>query len=248
MPPTYIDASPCTRRIGDPGSNQRGPGVPWMRSRVAGPLGPATRSKTRRCTCERAAATGVTLGVCPAGGDHNQTDSVDGMGSVSAEAYRHAMAHLCGGVCLVTCQANGLDHAMTATAVSAVSLTPPLLLVSVDRKSRFHAALEAADDLAVTFLADRQVDCARHFARSGRDLTTQFDGVATRRLSNGCLILRDGLSGVGAHIESRLPGGDHTLVLAELTEVAAGAAPASAGPLVHFRSGFHALPDAHPLA
>jgi len=165
------------------------------------------------------------------------------MGSVTAGVYRHAMSHLGGGVCLVTCRANGLDHAMTATAVIAVSLTPPLLLVSVDRRARFHAALEAADDLAVTFMADHQVELAHHFARSGRALATQFDGVATRRLDNGSLILPDALTGVGAHIESRLPGGDHTLILAEMTEVAAGTASASAGPLVHFSSGFHALLD-----
>jgi flavin reductase (DIM6/NTAB) family NADH-FMN oxidoreductase RutF len=176
-----------------------------------------------------------------------RTDNVDSMGSVSAEVYRHAMSHLGGGVCLVTCRANGLDHAMTATAVIAVSLTPPLLLVSVDRKSRFHAALEAADDLAVTFLADHQVDLARHFARSGRDLATQFHEVGTRRLENGCLVLPDGLTSVGAHVESRLPGGDHTLVLAEMTEVMPGTAPASAGPLVHFSSGFHPLGDGGPL-
>lgn len=165
------------------------------------------------------------------------------MGSVSAEVYRTAMSDLGGGVCLVTCRANGLDHAMTATAVIAVSLTPPLLLVSVDRKSRFHAAIEAADELAVTFLAAHQIALARHFARSGRDLVTQFDDIATRRLHNGCLTLPDALTGVGAHIESRLPGGDHVLVLAELTEVATGTATPSAGPLVHFRSGFHPLVD-----
>jgi flavin reductase (DIM6/NTAB) family NADH-FMN oxidoreductase RutF len=170
------------------------------------------------------------------------------MGTVSVEVYRHAMSHLGGGVCLVTCRANGLDHAMTATAVIAVSLTPPLLLVSVDRKSRFHAALEAADELAVTFLADHQVDLAHHFSRSGRDLATQFVGIVTRRLDNGCLMLPDALTGVGAHIESRLSGGDHTLVLAELTEVAAGAPPPAAGPLVHFSSEFHALSAPRPAA
>lgn len=166
------------------------------------------------------------------------------MESVTAEVYRHAMSHLGSGVCLVTCRASGLDQAMTATAVSAVSLTPPLLLVCVARTARFHAALDETTEIAVTFLADFQVDVAWHFARSGRDLATQFDGVTTRRLENGCLVLPDALAGVGAHIESRFPGGDHTLVLAEMTEVAPGTAPAPAGPLVHFSSGFHALRDA----
>src|SRR4051794_2587038 len=43
MPPTNIEASPCTRVIGLPAGNHRGPGVPWMRSRCRAPSGPATR-------------------------------------------------------------------------------------------------------------------------------------------------------------------------------------------------------------
>ena len=46
MPPTNIDASPCTRVIGLPGSNQRGPSRPWIRSRCRGPSGPATRANS----------------------------------------------------------------------------------------------------------------------------------------------------------------------------------------------------------
>src|SRR4051794_4580548 len=41
-PPTNIDASPCTRVIGLPASNQRGPSRKWIRSRCLGPSGPAT--------------------------------------------------------------------------------------------------------------------------------------------------------------------------------------------------------------
>ena len=46
MPPTNIDASPCTWRIGASSSNQRGPTAPWMRSRRRGPSGPATRANS----------------------------------------------------------------------------------------------------------------------------------------------------------------------------------------------------------
>src|SRR6476469_3335442 len=41
-PPTNIDASPCTRRIGRSGANQRGPGALWIRLRRPGPSSPAT--------------------------------------------------------------------------------------------------------------------------------------------------------------------------------------------------------------
>ena len=45
MPPTNIDASPCTLAIGLSGSNQRSPSGRRRRPRSAAPPGPAMRSK-----------------------------------------------------------------------------------------------------------------------------------------------------------------------------------------------------------
>ena len=43
----------------------------------------------------------------------------------SADALRHAMGHFSSSVTVVTARAGGRHHAMTATAVSSVSLEPP---------------------------------------------------------------------------------------------------------------------------
>ena len=66
---------------------------------------------------------------------------------------------------------------MTATAVSSVSLVPPLILVCVSRSSRFHTAIMEADAWCVSLLTADQEPLARHFANRGRDLLTQFDHV-----------------------------------------------------------------------
>ena len=59
----------------------------------------------------------------------------------SADALRHVMGHFASGVTVVTALRHGVKHAMTATAVSSVSLVPPLILVCVSRSSRFHTAI-----------------------------------------------------------------------------------------------------------
>ena len=71
-------------------------------------------------------------------------DSVAG----SADALRHVMGHFASGVTIVTALRHGVKHAMTATAVSSVSLVPPLILVCVSKTSRFHTAIMEADTWA----------------------------------------------------------------------------------------------------
>src|SRR4051794_20121604 len=57
-----MEASPWTRVIGLPGSNQRGPGVPWIRSRCIAPCGPATRAKMASFNRPRMLPTVSSLG------------------------------------------------------------------------------------------------------------------------------------------------------------------------------------------
>ena len=64
MPPTNIEASPCTVRIGEPGGNHRGPGVPWIRSRLASPSGPATRRNREVPARSRTDERGLTSPSC----------------------------------------------------------------------------------------------------------------------------------------------------------------------------------------
>ena len=54
--------------------------------------------------------------------------------------------------------------AMTANALMSVSLEPPLIVVSVRRRARLHAALQAAGGYGVTVLGEGQEVQARRFA------------------------------------------------------------------------------------
>src|SRR4051794_17900802 len=74
---------------------------------------------------------------------------------------------------------DGVAHAMTANAFTSVSLDPPLVLVCVDKGVRMHAAVLECGYWAVSVLAGGQQAIADRFARSGRDLYSQFDGIGT---------------------------------------------------------------------
>ena len=121
------------------------------------------------------------------------------------------MGQFASGVTVVTALRHGVKHAMTATAVSSVSLVPPLILVCVSRSSRFHAAIMEADAWCVSLLSADQEPLARHFANRGRDLLTQFDHVPhtpSPRQRHAADRRRAGLDGV-RHLWSARRRGPH---------------------------------------
>ena len=160
----------------------------------------------------------------------------------SADALRHVMAHFASGVTVVTALRHGVKHAMTATAVSSVSLAPPLILVCVSRSSRFHTAIMEADAWCVSLLNAEQESVARHFSNRGRDLLTQFDGVAyTPSPASGTPLIDGALAWMECVTYGRHDGGDHTIVVGELVHASGPATlegPGRKAPLTYYQGTY----------
>ena len=63
--------------------------------------------------------------------------------SQTALALREGLRRLAKAVVVITCQHGGERFAMTATAVSELSMDPPSLLICVNRSASLHAPLSA---------------------------------------------------------------------------------------------------------
>jgi flavin reductase (DIM6/NTAB) family NADH-FMN oxidoreductase RutF len=72
-----------------------------------------------------------------------------------------ALRRLASSVSVVTCRHKGRNYAMTATAVSAVSMDPPSMLVCVNRSGGFHDALDQAGEFAINVLSRAHVDISK---------------------------------------------------------------------------------------
>jgi flavin reductase ActVB len=143
------------------------------------------------------------------------------------------------GVTVVTTRdRRGEPWGLTATAVCSVSLTPPLILVCVDRTAECYAAFRRAEAFAVNFLHGGQEPLSRHFARKTR---RKFDGIPHRPGITGSPILADVLAHVECRVRARHPGGDHTIFLGEV--VGSGVSPldGAGSPLLYFRGGYARL-------
>ena len=86
-------------------------------------------------------------------------------GDIPADEFRAAMASLAAPVTVVTCyDASGAPRGLTASAVSSLSLDPPLLLVCLDRGSRTHDVLLSADAFTLHLLSPENAELAKKFA------------------------------------------------------------------------------------
>lgn len=75
-----------------------------------------------------------------------------------AEALREGLRSLAKAVAVITCQHGGQRYAMTATAISELSLDPPSMLICVNKLATFHQPLSQGADFCINILRAEQAD------------------------------------------------------------------------------------------
>ena len=123
---------------------------------------------------------------------------------------------------------------MTASAVAAVSLVPPLLLVCIGKQASCHDILLATDVFALNVLAEGQEELSNRFATDGTDRFRSVEHSA----GHEDLPL---LEGIAAHVVCRawknVDAGDHTIFIGSVVRGTVH----ERGPLLHFRGAYGAL-------
>jgi flavin reductase (DIM6/NTAB) family NADH-FMN oxidoreductase RutF len=129
-----------------------------------------------------------------------------------AIAFRRTLGMFATGVTIITTRSADQVHGMTANAFMSVSLRPPLVLVSVDRRARMSNLLHEGTKLGVNVLEAGQAVLSDHFAGRAVDAHTEprFELVHDTPLVEGAL----------AHLVARIVrsywGGDHSLFLGQV--------------------------------
>lgn len=153
---------------------------------------------------------------------------------VTPEEYRDVIGRFATGVTVITAIEHGRWYGATASAVSSLSLEPPMLLVCLNCESTTGAAVTRAGSFAVNILAESQDQLAQRFASRHPD---KFEGVSIAQGERGHPLLEDALAHLECRVTEQVMGGTHTVFLAEVDR-AFGRAGA---PLAYFRGQFGRL-------
>ncbi len=161
---------------------------------------------------------------------------------VNDAAFRAALGRFASGVTVVATvdPEDGVDHAMTVSAFTSVTLDPPLVLVAVDRRHRFHDPVLRAGRWTVSILSREGQAGATWFATRGRPLADQLERVAYRRGEHtGAALMSDAVAWLECETWAAYDGAGHTLLVGKV--LAAGSSESTDDPLLYYRSHFGSL-------
>lgn len=144
-------------------------------------------------------------------------EAAAGADSDTAVEFRRTLGMFATGVTVITTLGDEQVHGMTANAFMSVSLQPPLIVISVDRRARMNNLLREGVQFGVSVLEEGQSVLSDRFA--GRDTEGPepvFELVHETPLVEGAL----------AHLVARVVrsywGGDHSLFLGRVEYVRYG--------------------------
>jgi 4-nitrophenol 2-monooxygenase / 4-nitrocatechol 4-monooxygenase, reductase component len=152
--------------------------------------------------------------------------------AVDSAVFRNVIGTVTSGVMVLTTRDRDGDHGMTLSAVSSLSLEPPMLLVCLNMRSRTQQAVLDAGRFAIHVLDHQQAWIAERFARpSGAD---KFAGVAVRTGIVDVPVLADALAVVECRVSEAVTGGTHRVFLSNVVHAEAR----EGSPLAYFRGKF----------
>jgi flavin reductase (DIM6/NTAB) family NADH-FMN oxidoreductase RutF len=165
------------------------------------------------------------------------------MSGVDQAAFRRAAGQFASGIVVATTSLEGVSHAMTATAFTAVSLEPLLILICAEKIARFHDAVLAAGTWAISVLGEDGEKTATWLATRGRPLEGQLDTIRHHTGPvTGAPILDDALAAMECRTSAVHDGGDHSILVGEVVGVSEPRP--GGGPLIHYASRYRTLRNA----
>ena len=157
------------------------------------------------------------------------------LATIKQHHFRRVCSKYATGITILTIlDSRGDPHGMTVNSFTSVSLTPPLVLVCLDRQAAILCHFACGTRFAINVLHEEQKDLSTAFARTGRD---RFEGVEWRPGETGAPVLPQVLATLECEVTQMVEAGDHFVVIGE----ALHASWREGQPLIYFNSGYQAL-------
>ena len=142
--------------------------------------------------------------------------------TVESELLRQAMRFWATGVTVVTAAHAGVQHGMTVSSFTSVSLTPAQVLISLAQNTRTHDLIMRSHHFGISILAESQFDLSDLFAGRVPDDADRLNGLETISLVSGTPLLKNGLAQLDCHVVTTLGSGTHTIFIGEVLSAQSG--------------------------
>lgn len=162
-------------------------------------------------------------------------------GDFDRDLFRDVVGHFASGVSIITTIDEGVPFGSTVSAVSSLSMEPPMMLVCLNGSSTTHAAVERSGRYAINILSAQQGEIAAAFARRADD---KFERVSHSVSDAGLPLIAGALATIECEVVESPRGGTHTIFIGRVISASAGAGH----PLTYYRGRFGVFEDAQERA
>ena len=155
--------------------------------------------------------------------------------TIEQQHFRRVCSKYATGITILTVlDSLGAPHGMTVNSFTSVSLSPPLILVCIDRQTPILSHFKPGTRFGVNVLHEEQKELSTWFARSGH---VRFSGMAWTPGETGAPVLPDVLATIECEVTQIVEAGDHTVVIG----AALHATWREGQPLIYFNSSYQSL-------
>jgi flavin reductase (DIM6/NTAB) family NADH-FMN oxidoreductase RutF len=161
---------------------------------------------------------------------------------ITRDQFRNVVGRFATGIAVAATSDRGIDYAMTVSAFTSVSLDPLLVLVCVEKITRFHEAVLSSGAWTVSVLPEDARDVSVWFAEKGRPTTRQFADYPHHRAPvTGLPVLDIATAVIECRTRDVFDGGDHDILVADV--VGLWADPRPRRPLLYVEGRYRTLAD-----
>lgn len=160
--------------------------------------------------------------------------------TIDPREFRNALGAFATGITIVTTlDQSGQPAGMTVNSFNSVSLDPPLVLWSVDRKASLFSAFEQAERFVVHVLTAQQKHLSDAFYQ--KPAQERFAGLELESGLGGLPLIAGCAARFECRVEARHPGGDHVILLGRVERFESEREPQS--PILYHAGGYRLLAD-----
>jgi flavin reductase (DIM6/NTAB) family NADH-FMN oxidoreductase RutF len=155
-----------------------------------------------------------------------------------SDLLRQSMRFWATGVTIVSAAHEGVQHGMTVSSFTSVSLDPPQVLVSLAQNARTHDLIMRSHSFGITILDSSQQEISDRFAGRVPDNLDRLKGLETLTLVSGAPLLKQGLAHLDCRVINTVKAGATTIFIAEVLASRAGE---DGDPLLYFNRDYRKI-------
>ena len=137
------------------------------------------------------------------------------MKKINKANFKKTLSTFATGITVVATKNNSILYGKTINSFSSLSLSPPLVLFSLDKKSTKLKIFKESKKISINILSNKQEMISNNFAKKNPN----WKEVDYDVLKNGNPIIKNCVSNLDCIIEDKLTKGDHIIFICKVVKV-----------------------------